>query len=573
MALSQTAPLSGTESATGQLRLLEQLRSDGVKYLFGNPGSTEEGLLDQIAQWPDLEYVLGLQEAAVIGIADGYAQAAGNGRPSVALLHAGVGLGNAIGGLYHAMRRHTPMVVLVGEAGVAFDALEAHMAADLVAMARPVTKYATRAGHPDSVLRLFRRCFKVAATPPRGPVMLALPQDVLDQPNREPVLPTVLPETRVRPAPETMDRAVGLLADAQSPIIIVGDGVAASGAAGELTRCAEIWGAPVWGAMASELLMPWNHPLYGGLLGHMFGEVSASLVAEADAVLVCGSYLFPEVFPLTSSPFQPDATIVHIDLDAAAIAKNHPVALGLVADPRLTLQDLAAGLERSFTPQQRARATERTMRLTRQVAADRERLLRDDESHFGEVPLRMSTVAHELRRLLPEDAVVFDESLTCSPELTRWLPPQRPGRFFQTPGGTLGVGLPGAIGAAFAQPDRTVIGLTGDGGLMYTLPALWTAAHYGVAAKMIVCHNGGYQLLKENLAAYRRMVEPGAPARDFPGFFDVSSPRVDAVGLAQALGVPARRVTDPAEIAPALRDLLTHPGPFLVEAVLSGEVT
>src|SRR5512139_108035 len=242
--------------ATGHHRLLEQLRADGVRQLFGNPGTTEEGLLDELARFPDVGYVLGLQEAATICMADGYAQAGGDGagRPAVALLHSGVGLGNAIGSLYHAMRRHTPMVVLVGEAGVAYDALDAQMAADLVAMARPVTKYAARAVHPASVVRLLRRCMKVAATPPRGPVVLAIPQDVLDQPNDEEVVPTVIPETRVMPDPEIIERAGRLLADATSPVIIGGDGIAASDAVGELVRLAEIWGAQVWGAMASELM-------------------------------------------------------------------------------------------------------------------------------------------------------------------------------------------------------------------------------------------------------------------------------------------------------------------------------
>ena len=155
---------------TGHRKLLEQIRADGADYMFGNPGSSEEGLLDEVARFPDLTYVLGLQEAALVCIADGYAQA--THRPAVVQLHCSVGLGNAIGSLFHARQRRSPLVVMSGEAGVAAGPLEAHMSADLVAMARPVTKYAARAEHPGSLLRLFRRCFKVAATPPFGPVFL-----------------------------------------------------------------------------------------------------------------------------------------------------------------------------------------------------------------------------------------------------------------------------------------------------------------------------------------------------------------------------------------------------------------
>jgi benzoylformate decarboxylase len=560
-----------TGSTTGHRRLLEQLRADGIRYIFGNPGSSEEGLLDEIARFPDIEYILGLQEAAVVCTADGYAQA--TGRTAVVQLHSGVGLGNGVGSLYHALRRQTPMVVLAGEAGVAYDALEAQMAADLVGIARPVTKYATRAIHPGSLLRLLRRCLKVAATPPRGPVFLAVPQDVLDQPNEEPVLPTVVPDTRVVPEPATIARAASLLAGARAPVILVGDGVAASGAGAELVRFAETWGAQVCGVMASELLMPWTHPLYGGLTGHMFGEDSAAKVADADAVLVCGTYLFPEVFALTHTPFRPDATIVQIDLDPYAIAKNHPVTMGMLGDPRLTLRALTDALGAVMSDGQSGAAGQRARRHGERAAHARAEQRRRDQDQRDEMPLRMSTVAEQLALLLPDDAVVFDESLTNSPELTRWLPPEQPGLFFQTPGGTLGVGIPGAVGAKLAHPDKTVVGFTGDGGAMYTFQALWTAAHYGIGAKLVVCHNAGYRLLKENLVDYRRDLGVPEPAAEFPPFFDVNSPSLDFVALAGALGVPAIQVSKPAEVEPALRTMLDHDGPFLIEAILERDVT
>lgn len=557
----------GTAVATGHRRLLEQLRADGVRYLFGNPGSTEEGLLDELTRFPDVAYVLGLQEAALVSIADGYAQAAGH--PAVVLLHSGVGLGNAAGGIYHAMRRQTPMVVLAGEAGVEYDAMDAQMAADLVGMARPITKYATRVIHPDSLLRLFRRCLKVAATPPRGPVFLAVPQDILDQPNEEPVTPTVVPWTRVVPEQSVLDDVAGLLAGARSPVILVGDGVAASGAVAELTRFAETWGAGVYGVTASELLMPWHHPLWRGLTGHMFGAGSAAAVAGADAVLVCGTYLFPEVFPLTHSPFRDGARVVHIDLDAAAIAKNHPVTVGLVSDPRLTLRGLTEAMRRTMTAAQREAAGERARSVAGQTIDAHAERTRLDATRRDRVPLRMSTVAEQLARLLPADAVVFDESLTHSAELTRWLPPQAPGAFFQTPGGTLGVGIPGAVGAKLAHPDRTVVGLTGDGGALYTYQALWTAAHLRIDVKLIVCHNASYRLLKQNLAAYR---QDDSPDQRYPPFFDLTSPRVDFVRLAEALGVAAYRLVEPVQVEAALRTLLDHDGPALLEVVLDRDV-
>jgi thiamine pyrophosphate-dependent acetolactate synthase large subunit-like protein len=553
---------------TGHRKILEQLRADGIQYLFGNPGSSEEGLLDEVARFPDITYVLGLQEAAIVGVADGYAQA--TQRPAVVQLHSGVGLGNGISGLYHALRKHTPMVVLAGEAGVSVDAMEAHMAIDLVALARPVTKYATRVIHSGSLLRLLRRCLKVAATPPWGPVFLAIPQDILDQTNDEPVVPTQVPETRVVPEPALIASCAELMQSATTPVILMGDGVSHSQGHVELARLAEVLGARVYGLMASEISIPWTHPLYCGLTGHMFGEGSQGRVQDADAVIICGTYVFPEVFPLLQSPFRPDARIIHIDLNAYDIAKNHPVTLGLVSDPKLTLRALAEALVDRMTAEQKAAARTRGAEIGAENERNRADAMEQDRGRRETMPLYMSAFAEELAQQLPEDAVLFDESLTHLPELNRWLPPTTPGSFFQTPGGTLGVGIPGAVGAKLAHPGRTVIGFTGDGGAMYTLQALWSAAHYRVGAKFVVCNNRSYRLLKQNLVDY--WVDLGINPDSFPPPFDIGDPDIDFVSLAEGLGVPSTRVEKPHEIAPTIQAMLAHEGPFLVELMLENNV-
>ncbi|WP_133511013.1 thiamine pyrophosphate-binding protein [Candidatus Thiosymbion oneisti] len=553
---------------TGHRKLLEQLHADGIRYLFGNPGSSEEGLLDEITRFPEIQYIHGLQEAAIVGVADGYAQA--TQRPAVVQLHSGVGLGNGTSGLYHALRKQTPMLVLAGEAGVSVDAMEAHMAVDLVGLARPVTKYATRAIHPGSLLRLVRRCLKVAATPPWGPVFLAIPQDILDQPNDEPVIPTLVPETRVVPEPALIARCAELVQGATNPVILMGDGVAHSQAHGELAQLAEVLGARVYGLMASEINIPWTHPLYCGLTGHMFGEGSQARVQDADVAIICGTYVFPEVFPLLESPFRSDARIIHIDLDAYAIAKNHPVTLGLVSDPKLTLRALADSLTDHMTAEQKAAAAARAATIGAENARSRADTLEQDRSRRTKVPLYMSAFAEELAQQLPKDAILFDESLTHLPELNRWLPPATPGTFFQTPGGTLGVGIPGAVGAKLAHPERTVVGFTGDGGAMYTLQALWTAARYRVGAKFVVCNNHSYRLLKQNLVDY--WSDLGIDSAAFPPAFDIGTPDLDFVALAEGHGVPGQRVARPEQIAPAIKAMLTHEGPYLIELVLEGNV-
>ncbi|MER6216942.1 thiamine pyrophosphate-binding protein [Streptomyces sp. NPDC048387] len=543
-----------SEATPGRERLIEQFKADGLTVMFGNPGTVEQGFLDAVDAAADFQYVLALQETVAAGIADGYARATGGA--ALLQLHSGVGLGNGIGMLYQSLRGHTPLVVVAGDAGVRYDAMDAQMACDLVAMAKPVTKYATRVTDPRSVLRTIRRAVKIALTPPRGPVFVALPMDVLDELNSEPVLPATVPLTDVAPSPASVGRAAELLAAAERPLVLVGDGVSLSGAQAELAAVAELLGADVYEVDSSEVNIAASHPLRRGQSGHMFGPHSKELVAGADGVLIVGTYVFPEVFPELESPFRPGAKVVHIDLNAYEIAKNHPVDLGLAADPRQALRALAGVLEQRLTPARRAAAA---ARLEARVQ-ERDRAARqpspDDDTPMA---VFLRTLAERTRG----DLIVFDEALTTSPLVTRYLPPERPGDYHLTRGGSLGVGFPGAVGAKLARPDRLVVGFAGDGGSMYTYQALWTAVRHGIDAKFVVCNNRKYRLLDDNIAQYWR--ERDIAEHPFPGSFDLSRPEIDFAGLARALGADGTRVEKPDEAAAAVDRMLAHPGPFLVD--------
>ncbi|GGL85963.1 benzoylformate decarboxylase [Streptomyces fumigatiscleroticus] len=550
-------------SRPARVAILEQLRADGVRYMFGNPGTVEQGFLDELRNFPDIEYILALQESSVVGLADGYARATRT--PAVMQLHTGVGVGNAVGMLYQAKRGHAPLVAIAGEAGLRYDAMEAQMAVDLVAMAEPVTKWATRVVDPSSTLRVLRRAFKVAATPPYGPVLVVLPADVMDRDTSEPAVPTSYVDFSAAPDPDVLDRAAGLLAGAERPIVIAGDGVHFAGAQEELGRLARTWGAEVWGADWAEVNLSVEHPAYAGQLGHMFGESSRKITGAADAVLIVGTYALPEVYPALDGVFADGAPVVHIDLDTDAIAKNFPVDLGIAADPRRALDGLADALQRRMSPHRRARADEwfkeRSAARSRERAAARQ----PDEAALHPDALPTTAFLQELARRLPEDAVVFDEALTASPDLTRHLPPTRPGHWHQTRGGSLGVGIPGAIAAQLAHPDRTVVGFTGDGGSMYTIQALWTAARYGIGAKFVICNNSSYKLLELNIEEYWRSVD--VAAHEQPEIFDLSTPAIDFVALARSLGVPGVRVEKPDQAKAAVEQALGTPGPFLIDLV------
>ncbi len=549
---------------TGRFAIIEQLLADGITHMFGNPGTVEQGFLDALSAYPEMKYILTLQESIAVTMADGYARA--TQKPTVVQIHSTPGLGNAIGNLYQAKRGNSPLVVIGGDAGIKYVNMDAQMAGDLVAMAEPVTKWASVVVDPAHTLRMLRRAIKIASTAPMGPVYLCLPQDILDAPLVEEIRPTFIPSTRVVPEPSFFAEAADLLAQAERPMIFMGDGVAFSGAQEELARVAELLGAEVWGADAGELNMSYEHPLYMGSTGHMFGFASKPVMERGDVNLVVGTYILPEVFPILGEIFAPGAKVIHIDLNAYEIAKNHRVDLGVVADPKLTLAQLAETLDGVLSSEQKASAQARVVQMGAAKAAKEAAAREQDAAVRDQTPLTFARFMEELAPLLPEDVVIFDEALTSSPALTRYAPPTKPGHFFQTRGGSLGVGFPGAIGLKLANPDKTVLGFAGDGGSMYTIQALWSAARHEVDVKFIVCNNSSYRLLQLNIDAYWK--EQDIPKHDFPMAFDLSYPPLGFAEMARGMGIQSLRVEHPWEVAGAVKQMMGHPGPFLVDVVI-----
>ncbi len=556
------------ETKTGRFAILEQFLADGINYIFGNPGTVEQGFLDALRQYPDLKYILTLQETIAVMAADGYARATQN--PAVVQIHSTPGLGNSIGALYQAKRGHSPLVVIGGDAGIKYQAMDAQMAGDLVAFAEPVTKWSTMVMDPSSLLRILRRAIKIAATPPMGPVYVCLPQDILDEPALEEIRSTSFPSTDIVPNEQWLQEAATNLAAAKKPMIFVGDGIAFSQAQEELTEVAELLGAEVWAIDSGELNISYAHPLYQGSTGHMFGSHSLPITSKGDVNLVCGAYLLPEVFPNLDNIFAPKAKVIHIDLNAYEIAKNYPVDLGVVSDPKLTLAKLAETLKLIITAEQKEVAVSRVTGIGKAKEQTLTNQIKADQATSDEMPLHAARFMKELATVLPDDAIIFDEALTCSPELIRYLTPTKPGHFFQTRGGSLGVGIPGALGAKLANPDKTVFGFTGDGGSMYTVQALWTAAHHNIGAKFVICNNQSYMLLKLNIMQYWQ--ELGVEEHGFPHAFDLTKPVIDFVALAKSMGVPSVKVEKPHEIAPAIKQALLYEGPFLIDLIITNHV-
>lgn len=548
---------------TGNQKIIEQFLADGMDHMFGNPGTVEQGFLDAVADYPDMKYILTLQESVAVMMADGYART--TQKPTLVQLHSSPGIGNAVGALYQAKRGHAPLVVIGSDAGLQYMNMDAQMANDLVSMMAPVTKYSTMVLTPKSLLRTIRRAIKIAATPPMGPVYVCLPMDVLDAINDEPVVPTSLPSTRVVPSPDQIEEAAHWLLEAETPVIFAGDGVAYSGANDDLAHVAELLGADVYGADFGDTFIDNTHPLYKGTTGHMFGDYSYPMTSKGDANLVVGTYMLPEVFPHLEDIYKPGAKVIHFDLNAYEIAKNHHVDLGVVSDPKLSLQALAEAIERLQTDAQKAAAASRL-----QAARDAKQpapAASTPESNEGK-RLKMAQFADVLAQHVPDDVIIFDEALTNSPAVQQAIPPRLPGSYFITRGGSLGVGFPGAIGVKLAHPDKTVIGFSGDGGSMYTIQALWSAVRHNTGAKFVVCNNGSYKLLQLNIDVYWK--ERTIENREHPLSFDLSYPPIRFDLLAQSMGVDAVRVEKAEEIGPAIERMMADDKPFLIDLVLEG---
>ena len=337
-------------------------------------------------------------------------------KPALVQIHSSPGLGNAIGALYQAMRGHSPLVVIGGDAGLAYQGLEAQMAADLVSMARPVTKWSTMVVHPSSLLRTLRRAVKLAATPPMGPVYVCLPQDILDAEAIEAVVPALVPNMMSLPDEDFVAEAAKLLAGAKNPLIFVGDGIAWAEAQNELTTLAETLGANVWGVDSGDQNMAPGHPLWAGQTGHMFGFQSRPIVQSADVALVAGTYMLPEVFPELGTIFADGAKVIHVDLDSDNIGKNHPVDLASTAHPKPTLKALAERISGGLDAKGKSAANSKLDAAAKAKTEAHEAALARDRT-LSSAPMDFSRFMQVLGPRIPANALVFDEALTSSPAL------------------------------------------------------------------------------------------------------------------------------------------------------------
>ncbi|RMF85508.1 MAG: thiamine pyrophosphate-binding protein [Nitrospinota bacterium] len=551
---------------TGNLALLELLRQEGVRYIFGNPGTTELPLMDALAQSEDFTYILGLQEGVVMALAGGYAQA--SGRLGFVNVHVAPGLGNTLGLMYTAYMTRVPLLVTAGQQDRSLQLQEPLLWGNLVKMAEPYTKWAYEVQRVDDLPQAVRRAIKVAQTPPAGPVFLSLPMDVLYEATDLDLSAPPRPSLRTQGNAEDLQQAATLLAAAQSPVILVGDRVAYSEALAEVVELAELLGARVFAEpIANTTSFPTDHPLFAGFLP-VFGHQIRQALDPADLILVIGMNLFKPFLPSSTPSLPPGVPLIQLDTDPWEIGKNHPVTVGILADPKAGVAALTSLLASRLSATARQKAQERRQQYGATRQAERESLEAHAAAEEDRVPMAPIVLMRELARHLPPDVVIMNESVTSGRTLREFLTCRDSKSYFGPKGGGLGWGLPATIGVKLALPERPVVGLLGEGSAMYAIQGLWTAAHYQVPVLFVICNNAQYRILKGGLLAFK---SEAAKQGKFIGM-DLTEPEIDFVSLAESMGVTAERVTHFQEVGPALQRALARPGPSLIDVPLDRSV-
>jgi benzoylformate decarboxylase len=533
--------------------LIDILRDEGITHVFGNPGSTEMPLMDALVDAPDIRYVLGLQEATAVGMADGWALA--TGRAAFVNLHAMGGLGNAMGVLVASKASETPLVVTAGQQDTRHLMTEPWLSGDLVGLAAPVTKWAKELRRGDDVGRALRRAFGLARTPPCGPVFLSLPMDILDQEVNHPTPPASSPP-RLGPSPDAArlaDKLAGL--DPDRVIVLLGDDLAAA-TSGGLVAFAEAGDFPVWGTqLTSRTAFPSHHPCWAGVLKPDFADMRAHL-KSAQAIVLVGGRAFVAYPYREAEPVPEGVAVLHIADNPEAFGREHAADMALLGDIGQTLAAVAGRLaELTDKSKVAARLAARGARRREATEATRMDILAESAT----TPLSADAAVLAALDALPKDAVIANDSAATFGRVQDLMTTE-PGRYFFARGGVLGCSMPAAVGAALAT-QGWVASFVGDGGAMYSPQALWSAAHYKAHTIFVVFNNRRYGVL-QNVA--KSLGYANANAGRFVGM-DLVDPAIDFQALAASMGVPAEGADDRQAVGAAIHRALTRQGPSLIE--------
>ncbi|MFF3567646.1 benzoylformate decarboxylase [Nocardia jiangxiensis] len=496
-----------TAKSSVQSVTYDLLRSLRLTTIFGNPGSTEETFLKNFPD--DFTYVLGLQEASVIAMADAFAQT--TRRPALVNLHSSAGLGNSIGNLVAAYHGHTPLIIVAGQQHRELLIGDPYLSnRDAVAMPRPWVKWSYEPARAEAVPEAFMRAYAMAVQPPAGPVFLSVPLDDWDQPLEGPAVVRDV-STRYAPDPERLRIFAERIAMSRRPALILGPDVDRARGWDAGIALAEKMRAAVYAPpLPDRAAFPEDHPLFQGSVGMSVKAIGERLAGH-DLVVVIGAEVF-RYYPYVPGEILSAGTELLQITDDPAVAAAARAGDSLLGDARLSIE-LLTGLVGDGA----GREMPKPMPRRRSLPEASNGTLTPDEVYAA------------LSEVRPEHAVFVNESTSTMTQHAEWLPTVEPDSMFATASGGIGWAAPAAVGVALGDRDRgvsrPVIGLIGDGSFQYSVQALWTAVQHEVPIVYVVMRNHEYSILK-SFADLEQT--PGVPGLDLPG--------LDIASVARGLG-------------------------------------
>lgn len=543
-------------SVTGRAAFLQLLSSEGITHMFGNPGTTELPIMDALAHHPEIHYVLGLQEALVVAMADGYARA--SGRLAAANVHVAPGLGNAMGSLYNAKFYGSPVLLTAGQQEQGHGLMEPMLYDPLVPIAQPLVKWAIEVTRVQDLPRIVRRAAKIAMAPPTGPVFISLPGDILDDEAPLDLGKPTHVDAQVRPSDAALEALADRLLEAENPVLVAGHELAVRHALEEAAQLAESLGAPVYQQTvpyAAHFLS--EHRAFLGALTRNQAQVRGALQPYDLAVFLGADVLRMSVHSQVDA--LPDGMpVIQIGERDWELGKNYPAEIAINADVKETLRALLPVLKRRMSAARAAQVEPRLVEVARNNwTVKRGKLAAEAAAAAGRTPLDPRVLMMHISDSIPADAVVVEEGLTSTFSLQSFLRFRDPQGFYGLASGGIGFAMAGAIGISLALPSRPVVAIVGDGSAMYSIQALWTAAHLKLPITYVIPNNRSYRILKERLVSMRK-------TEKFIGM-DMRDPEIDFLGLARSLGVPSMRVDKADDIGPALKKCISAGGPHLLD--------
>ncbi len=554
----------------GSEALMEIMQNEGVEYVFGIPGVTEIMFMSALEKHPEIKYILGLQEVICAGMAEGYARM--SGKPGFLNLHTAPGLSAAMPILINAHMGNVPLIVTAGQQDTRLLLKDPHLTGDLVGMAKSFSKWQTEVLRTEDIPLAMERAFKMAMQPPSGPVFLSLPHDVMcnemdfEYTPRKPLL------NELRPDRNAITQAVNLLANAKpnkTIAMFVESGIARNDALSEAVHFAELTGARVYQPWMSDINFPIQHPQYiGGI--QLSSPETRDMFQSVDVLVIIGC---PSLYNLPYFEFRSilpkDIKILQLDDNPWEIAKNFPITVGIQGHIKASLRELIDNLEEKMTTEAKQAVKSRINDISVQKQAVSEAFRKQDEAEKDNIPISVSWLMRELNRVITRDTVIVDDCWSSSRTLQRVLDITDVKGFIRSRrGGSIGWGLPGAIGAKLGAPNRPVVAVCGDGSAMWSIQALWTAAHCKIPVTFLIISNANYRQAKLMWKVFL-----GGDLTEKRIGMDLDDPVINFCKLAEAMGVYGEKVQHPDNLGQVLTDAIDSNAPRLIEAIVENKNT